>query len=145
MRAVVQRVSSASVSVDGTEIASIGAGLCVLVGVGRSDDEATAQRLAERLWNLRVFEDDAGKMNRSASELGLALLVVSQFTLCADASRGRRPSFVDAAPPEQAEHLIERAVDHLQRLGAMVATGRFRAHMTVGLVNDGPVTIVLDL
>ncbi|HMK98654.1 MAG TPA: D-aminoacyl-tRNA deacylase [Acidimicrobiales bacterium] len=144
MRAVVQRVSSASVSVDGEEAASIGRGLCVLVGVERSDDGAVAERMAERLWNLRIFEDDTGKMNRSAGELDLAVLVVSQFTLCADTSRGRRPSFVGAAPPEQAEPLVDRLVEDLRRLGASVATGRFRAHMTVSLVNDGPVTIVLD-
>ena len=144
MRAVVQRVSSASVSVDGEEVASIGPGLCVLVGVERSDDGAVAERMAERLWNLRVFEDDTGKMNRSAGELDLAVLVVSQFTLCADTSRGRRPSFVGAAPPEQAEPLVDRLVEDLRRLGASVATGRFRAHMAVSLVNDGPVTIVLD-
>ncbi|HXW32069.1 MAG TPA: D-aminoacyl-tRNA deacylase [Acidimicrobiales bacterium] len=144
MRAVVQRVSSASVSVDGEEVASIGRGLCVLVGVGRSDDRAVAERMAERLWNLRVFEDDTGKMNRSAGELDLAVLVVSQFTLCADTSRGRRPSFVGAAPPEQAEPLVDHLVEELRRKGASVATGRFRAHMAVSLVNDGPVTIVLD-
>ena len=144
MRAVVQRVSSASVSVDGEEVASIGRGLCVLVGVGRSDDRAVAERMAERLWNLRVFEVDTGKMNRSAGELDLAVLVVSQFTLCADTSRGRRPSFVGAAPPEQAEPLVDHLVEELRRKGASVATGRFRAHMAVSLVNDGPVTIVLD-
>lgn len=131
-------------SVDGEEAASIGRGLCVLVGVERSDDGAVAERMAERLWNLRIFEDDTGKMNRSAGELDLAVLVVSQFTLCADTSRGRRPSFVGAAPPEQAEPLVDRLVEDLRRLGASVATGRFRAHMTVSLVNDGPVTIVLD-
>jgi D-aminoacyl-tRNA deacylase len=144
VRAVVQRVTSASVTVDGEVVGAIGQGLCVLVGVCRSDDTASARRLAERLWHLRVFEDDAGKMNRSAAELGLGLLVVSQFTLCADTTRGRRPSFVDAAPPEEAEPLVELLVGELTERGATVATGRFRAQMAVSLANDGPVTLVID-
>lgn len=117
----------------------------MLVGVSRADDEASAKRMAERLWHLRVFEDEAGKMNRSVAELGLALLVVSQFTLCADTTRGRRPSFVDAAAPEQAEPLVDTLVRHLAGLGATVATGRFRADMAVSLTNDGPVTVVVDV
>lgn len=145
MRAVAQRVTSASVVVDGEVVGAIGRGLCVLVGVSRTDDEATARRMAERLWHLRVFEDEVGKMNRSAAEIGLAVLVVSQFTLCADTTRGRRPSFVGAAAPEQAEPLVEVLVDHLAGLGATVATGRFRTDMAVTLTNDGPVTMVLDV
>lgn len=144
MRAVVQRVSAASVDIGGDVVGSIHAGLCVLVGVSRSDDDVAAERMAERLWNLRVFEDEAGKMNRSAGELGLPLLVISQFTLCADTSRGRRPSFVDAASPDRAEPLIEKLVAHLRALGATVECGRFRAQMAVTLTNDGPVTIVID-
>lgn len=141
---MVQRVSSAEVIVDGEVVGAVGQGLCVLVGVWRADDQASAQRMAERLWHLRVFEDDAGKMNRSAAELGRGLLVVSQFTLCADTTRGRRPSFVDAAAPEQAAPLLQTLVLHLAGLGATVATGRFGAEMAVRLTNDGPVTIVLD-
>ncbi len=144
MRAVVQRVTSASVAVDGEVVGAIGPGLCALVGVARSDDAACARRLARRLWHLRVFEDDTGKMNRSAAELGRALLVVSQFTLCADTTRGRRPSFVDAAPAEEAEPLVEVLVQQLTELGATVATGRFRSPMAVSLTNDGPVTLVVD-
>jgi D-tyrosyl-tRNA(Tyr) deacylase len=144
VRAVVQRVSSASVRVDGEVVGAIGRGLCVLVGVAAGDADAAAARLAERLWHLRVFEDEAGRMNRSAADLGCELLIVSQFTLVATTSRGRRPSFVGAAPPEVAEPLIGRLVAALASLGARVATGRFRAHMAVSLVNDGPVTIVLE-
>ena len=132
-------------SVDSVVVGAIGAGLCVLVGVGNEDDTATAQRLAQRVWNLRVFEDEEGKMNRSAAELGVSLLVVSQFTLCADTSRGRRPSFVGAAPPEVAEPMVPAVVDHLRHLGANVECGRFRADMAVTLTNDGPVTLVLDV
>lgn len=138
-------MTSASVAVDGEVVGAIGAGLCVLVGVSRADDEASARRMAERLWHLRVFEDGIGKMNRSAAETGLALLVVSQFTLCADTTRGRRPSFVDAAPPEHAEPLVDALVSHLAGLGATVATGRFRTDMAVTLTNDGPVTLVVDV
>ena len=144
MRAVVQRVTSAVVTVDGEEVGRIGAGLCALVGVTHGDDEAAARALAQRLWHLRVFEDEAGKMNRSAAELGRALLVVSQFTLYADTSRGRRPSFAGAARPEVAEPLVEALVAELSRLGATVATGRFGAEMAVTLTNDGPVTIILE-
>lgn len=144
MRAVVQRVSSASVRVGDEVVGAIGPGLCVFVGVSRADDVRSVEHMAERLWHLRVFRDAEGRMNRSASELGLALLVVSQFTLCADASRGRRPSFVDAAPADQAEPMIDDLVEHLQGLGAAVECGRFGADMAVTLTNDGPVTIVLD-
>lgn len=145
MRAVVQRVTSASVVVADQVMGAIGPGLCAFVGVGRDDDVTVARRMADRLWHLRVFEDDAGRMNRSAAELGLAVLVVSQFTLCADTSRGRRPSFVGAAPPEQAEPLVEEVAARLADMGATVATGRFRADMEVTLTNDGPVTLVLDV
>jgi D-aminoacyl-tRNA deacylase len=144
MRAVVQRVTSAAVAVAGEEIARIGPGLCVLVGVTHDDDEAVAGRVAEKLWYLRVFDDDAGVMNRSAADVGAALLVISQFTLYGDTSAGRRPSWLAAARPEQAEPLVERVVAGLRRLGASVATGRFRAEMQVTLTNDGPVTVIID-
>lgn len=144
MRAVVQRVSSASVAIDGEVVGAIDRGLCVLVGVNREDTMEGSDRLAEKLWHLRVFEDDAGKINRSAAELGLAFLVVSQFSLYADTSRGRRPSFVAAAPPEQAEPLVQRVVDQLLRKGAHVSTGRFRSQMAVRLVNDGPLTVIVE-
>jgi D-tyrosyl-tRNA(Tyr) deacylase len=144
VRAVVQRVSSASVSVGGELVGSIGLGLCVLLGVSRSDDATGAERMAERLWHLRVFEDESGRMNRSAAELGYALLVVSQFTLYADTARGRRPSFVDAAPAEQAEPVVDAVVTELRALGAEVATGRFGAEMALALVNEGPVTVIVD-
>ncbi|MFA9431543.1 D-aminoacyl-tRNA deacylase [Egicoccus sp. AB-alg2] len=151
MRALVQRVSEAWVTSapDGggphEPVGRIGAGLVVLLGVTHSDDEATARRMAEKLWNLRIFEDDAGAMNRSAADEGAELLVVSQFTLYGDARKGRRPSFVAAARPEQAEPLVDRVVEHLRRLGAQVATGRFRTSMQVGLVNDGPVTLLVEV
>ncbi|HUE59406.1 MAG TPA: D-aminoacyl-tRNA deacylase [Acidimicrobiales bacterium] len=145
MRAVVQRVTSASVEVSGEVVGSIGRGLCVLVGVTNGDNPVASDKLASKLWNLRIFEDDRGLMNRSAAELGLPILVVSQFTLYADTSRGRRPSFVAAAAPEIAEPLVTRLVESLRSLGADVATGRFRAEMAVALVNDGPVTLVVEI
>jgi D-tyrosyl-tRNA(Tyr) deacylase len=145
VRALVQRVTSASVTVAGETVGAIRAGLCVFVGVTHTDDASHAERLARRLWGLRIFEDDQGLVNRSAEELGAELLVVSQFTLYADSSRGRRPSFVQAAPPEVAEPLIDAVVATLRRLGAMVATGRFRSRMQVQLVNDGPFTILLEI
>ena len=144
MRALVQRVAEARVRVDGEGVGEIGPGLCVLVGVTTSDNDATADKLAEKVWHLRVFEDDAGQMNRSVAEAGGAVLVVSQFTLYGDTSRGRRPSWIAAARPEQAEPLVELFAAHLRHLGATVATGRFRAHMQVALVNDGPVTLLLE-
>jgi D-tyrosyl-tRNA(Tyr) deacylase len=150
VRALVQRVSRASVrSTDpgGSPqvVGEIGSGLCALVGVTHGDGETEAVKLASRLWHLRVFPDDAGAMNRSVAECGGQVLVVSQFTLYANTDRGRRPSFVDAARPEQAEPLVERLVAELRELGASVATGRFRTHMDVSLVNDGPVTILLEV
>jgi D-tyrosyl-tRNA(Tyr) deacylase len=144
VRAVVQRVTSASVEVEGEIVGSIGPGLCVLVGVTHSDDPGRADKLASKLWNLRIFEDAQGLMNRSAAELGLPLLVISQFTLYADTSRGRRPSFVSAAPPPEAEPLVTRLVQMLRAHGAVVATGRFGAEMSVALVNDGPVTVIVE-
>ena len=144
MRAVVQRVASASVSVAGEVIGEIGRGLCVLVGVTHTDDEAVAAKLADKLWNLRVFDDEVGVMNRSAADVGAEVLVVSQFTLYGDTSAGRRPSWIAAARPEVAEPLVDHLVTTLRSFGATVATGRFRAEMAVALVNDGPVTVVVD-
>ncbi|MFZ4586132.1 MAG: D-aminoacyl-tRNA deacylase [Acidimicrobiia bacterium] len=145
MRALVQRVDGASVTVDGEVVGAIGAGLCVLVGVTHADDDATARKLAEKIWTLRCFEDADGKMNESVAEHGGEVLVVSQFTLYGDTRKGRRPSYIEAAGPEQAEPLIDAVVAHLQSLGARVATGRFRTHMRVALTNDGPVTLLLDV
>jgi D-tyrosyl-tRNA(Tyr) deacylase len=144
MRAVVQRVSQASVRVEGAIVGSIDRGLCVLVGVTHGDEPAGAARLAEKIWHLRIFSDAAGAMNLSAADEGFSVLVVSQFTLYGDATRGRRPSFVAAAPPELAEPLVDAVVDQLREMGATVATGRFGAEMELELVNDGPVTIVLE-
>jgi D-tyrosyl-tRNA(Tyr) deacylase len=147
MRGLVQRVSRARVTVDRgrTPVADIGPGLCVLVGVTHDDTPERAAKLAERIWNLRVMDDEQGVMNRSVAETTRSVLVVSQFTLYGDTSRGRRPSWLAAAPPEVAEPLVQEVVDELRRLGAEVATGRFRAEMAVELVNDGPVTILLEV
>jgi D-tyrosyl-tRNA(Tyr) deacylase len=145
VRALVQRVSSASVRVDGSVVGEIGPGLCVFVGVTHTDDGATAARLAVRLWHLRIMADADGVMNRSVGQTTGAVLVVSQFTLYADTSRGRRPSWLAAAPPDVAEPLVDAVAAELRRLGATVATGRFRAEMAVELVNDGPVTIWLEV
>ena len=144
MRLVVQRVSSASVVVDGEVVSKIGRGLLALVGVGKADGESNAQAAADKLVQLRIFPDDDGKMNRSLIGVEGSLLVVSQFTLFADTSKGNRPSFVGAAPPEQAEPLIEALVERLRELDVHVEQGRFGAHMHVALTNDGPVTLVLD-
>jgi D-aminoacyl-tRNA deacylase len=144
MRIVLQRVSRASVTVDGRVAGEIGAGLAVLVAVGREDSSATAASMAEKIVNLRVFNDDQGKMNRSLLDTGGAVLVVSQFTLYGDARGGRRPSFILAAPPELGKALYEEFVAALRALGLRVETGVFQAHMSVDLVNDGPVTILLD-
>ena len=144
MRAVVQRVSRAKVTVEGRITGEIGAGLMVLLGVGREDSPAVAVSLAEKVANLRIFEDEQGKMNRSLLEVKGAALVVSQFTLYGDARGQRRPSFISAAPPEQAAALYEEFNKALRALGATVATGTFQAMMSVELVNEGPVTILLD-
>ena len=144
MKGLVQRVRRASVTVDGEVIGEIGAGSCVFVGVGHDDGEDDAALLADRLVGLRIFADEAGKMNRSLADVGGSMLVVSQFTLYADTRRGRRPSFVDAAPPERANALIERLAAAVRELGIPVAGGRFGADMLVELQNDGPVTLMLD-
>lgn len=144
MRIVTQRVTEASVTVGDTVVGAIGPGLLALVGVGPTDTEGTAIMLADKLAKLRMFADDAGKMNRSALDLGAEILVVSQFTLYADTSHGRRPSFVGAAPPVLAAQLVDRLAVALRALGLPVAQGQFGAHMRVALVNDGPVTILLE-
>jgi len=144
LRAVCQRVASARVLVDGDEVGKIGAGLCVLLGVARSDGEAEAVRLAGKAARLRVFEDEAVRFDRSLLDVGGEALVVSQFTLIADTAKGNRPSFTDAAPPDQAEPLYERFCAEFRALGVPVETGIFGARMQVELVNDGPVTIVLN-
>jgi D-aminoacyl-tRNA deacylase len=145
VRAVVQRVSRARVTVDGDVVGEIGRGLCVLVGVTHDDDREVARRLADKVWKVRIMPDDDGRMNRSVGETTGEILVVSQFTLYGDTRKGRRPSYVDAARPEHAEPLVALVVDSLRSLGATVATGRFGAHMDVDLVNDGPVTVLLEV
>jgi D-aminoacyl-tRNA deacylase len=145
MRALVQRVTEARVRIGGAVVGEIGAGLCVLVGVTHTDDDTVARKLAEKVWHLRVFADDAGMMNVPVADAGGQVLVVSQFTLYGNTERGRRPSWVDAAPPEQAEPLVKAFADVLRNLGATVATGRFGADMHVELVNDGPVTLMLEV
>jgi D-tyrosyl-tRNA(Tyr) deacylase len=144
VRALVQRVSEARVRVADELVGEIGPGLLVLVGVTHDDDETTARRLAEKVWHLRVFPDDDAAMNRPLADAGGAALVVSQFTLYGDTRRGRRPSWAAAAPPERAEPLVDAFAAALRDLGATVATGRFGAHMRVELVNDGPVSLLLD-
>lgn len=144
VRALVQRVAEASVTVDGEVVGAIGPGLCVLVGVTHDDTEATARTVAGKVWNLRIFDDEAGVMNRSAADLGAEVLVVSQFTLYGDTSAGRRPSWIAAARPEVAEPLVGAVVAELEALGARVRTGRFRTHMRVALINDGPVTVLVE-
>jgi D-tyrosyl-tRNA(Tyr) deacylase len=144
MRAVVQRVTTSDVQVDHKIVGRIGPGLLVLLGVSRSDEEKDAAYLADKVAHLRVFEDDEGKMNRSLLETSGEALVVSQFTLLGDCRKGRRPSFVEAAPPERAEQLYEYFVDQLRLKGITVSTGQFQAKMAVSLVNDGPVTLILE-
>ncbi len=144
MRAVVQRVSRGEVRVDGAPVGAVGRGFVVLLGVARGDEEADAVALADKVAALRIFEDQAGKMNLALAEVGGGVLVVSQFTLLGDARKGNRPSFVDAAAPELGQALYERFCALLRRKGLPVATGVFRATMAVELVNDGPVTILLD-
>ncbi|MCX7718771.1 MAG: D-aminoacyl-tRNA deacylase [Candidatus Sumerlaeaceae bacterium] len=144
MRAVLQRVREASVTVDGRVTGSIGEGLLVLAGFGHGDSDATLAPMASKIVNLRIFEDEAGRMNLSLLDRVLPVLVVSQFTLYADCRKGRRPSFTDAAPPAEAERLYTVFVDMLRSLGPRVETGEFGAMMEVRLLNWGPVTIVLD-
>ena len=144
MKALVQRVSEASVTVGAQVIGSIGQGVLVLLGVEQGDGESDADLLARKVAHLRIFEDEAGKMNRSVLDIGGGVLAVSQFTLCADVRKGNRPSFVGAAPPELANPLYERFCDHVAAHGAPVARGEFAAQMAVHLINDGPVTIWLD-
>jgi D-aminoacyl-tRNA deacylase len=145
MRALVQRVTRASVRVDGETVGEVGAGLCVLVGVTHTDIPADAAKLAAKVRDLRVFDDDAGVMNRSLGDTGGAALVVSQFTLYGDTRKGRRPSWGEAAAPDRAEPLIAAFVQELRDLGTPVETGRFRADMAVELVNDGPVTLMVEV
>lgn len=140
-----QRVRSASVTVGDEVVGSIGRGLCVLVGVTHTDSVEHARKLADKIWNLRVLDDDAGVMNRSVADTTREVLVVSQFTLYGDTSAGRRPSWIAAARPEHAEPLVQEVVDRLRALGASVATGRFRTEMLVDIRNDGPVTVMLEV
>jgi len=144
VRALLQRVASASVTVQGEEIARIGRGLLVFLGVHREDTEEDARYLVEKSVHLRIFEGEDGRMDRSVLEVGGEVLVVSQFTLYAETRKGRRPSFTDSAPPETARTLYERAVDLFRQAGVPVQTGRFQARMQVHLVNDGPVTLLID-
>jgi D-tyrosyl-tRNA(Tyr) deacylase len=144
MRAVVQRVSAASVTVAGEVVGEIGPGLCVLLGVAADDTDADVEYTAAKVVGLRIFPDEDDKMNRSLSEAGGAMLVVSQFTLYGDCRKGRRPSFITAAPPEQADAMYQTFVEAVRGQGIRVETGRFRAMMDVALVNDGPVTLLVD-
>jgi len=144
LRALVQRVSNASVTIEGHLVSAIKQGLVVLIGVGKGDSEPDAQYLADKIANLRIFSDEADKFNLSALDIGGEALVVSQFTLLADTRKGRRPSFTEAAPPEQAEPLIETFVQLLRAAGLKVETGRFRQNMLVEIHNSGPVTIFID-
>lgn len=144
MRAVIQRTNSSSVTSDGVETGRIGKGLTVLLGVGREDTEKDVQYMADKITNLRIFEDSDDKLNLSVKDIGGSLLVVSQFTLYGDARHGRRPSFTNAAAPEEANRLYELFVTTVREMGVPVETGRFRTHMVVSLANDGPVTILLD-
>jgi D-aminoacyl-tRNA deacylase len=144
VRGVIQRVSRARVVVDGRTAGEISAGLVVLVAVGRNDEAATASSMAEKIVNLRIFNDDQGKMNRSLTDTGGAVLAISQFTLYGDARGQRRPSFIEAAPPDKGKELYEEFVRALKALGVRVETGVFQTHMSVELANDGPVTILLD-
>jgi D-tyrosyl-tRNA(Tyr) deacylase len=142
---VVQRVRSAEVTVDGETVGAVGRGLCVLLGVTHGDNPATAAAMARKVWGLRLFPDEAGRMDRSAEDVGAEVLVVSQFTLYGDTSRGRRPGWSAAAPGAVAEPLVDTVVQELTAVGARVATGRFGAQMEVSLVNDGPVTVIVEL
>ena len=144
MRTVVQRVSEANVTVDGNSAGKIGAGLCVLLGVGDGDTERDAEWLADKIVNLRIFEDEGGKMNRSLLEIGGSALIVSQFTLYGDCRKGRRPSFTEAATAEEGNRLYEYFVEQVRLRGVETECGVFQTHMAVKIVNDGPVTLILD-
>ncbi|WP_031515577.1 D-aminoacyl-tRNA deacylase [Desulfofalx alkaliphila] len=144
MRAVVQRVSSGSVTVAGNTVGAINKGLVVLLGVGQQDTLEDAKYLAEKICGLRIFEDKEGKLNLSLMDIAGEVLVVSQFTLFGDCRRGRRPSFSNAAPPETAVKLYQQFVEHLRQMNVKVETGEFQQHMVVNIVNDGPVTLMLD-
>jgi len=144
VRAVVQRVAEAQVGVGQETVGRIGAGLCVFLGVGKHDDEKNASALADKIKNLRIFEDNLGKMNLSVHDIGGEVLVISQFTLYGDCRKGNRPSFTDAASAAEAERLYDFFTERLRDAGLKVANGRFQAHMQVALVNDGPVTLVLE-
>jgi D-tyrosyl-tRNA(Tyr) deacylase len=144
VRAVIQRVTEARVTTGREIVGGIGPGLCVLLGIGKQDGQQNAKALADKITNLRVFEDHQGKMNRSITDTGGELLVVSQFTLYADCRKGNRPSFSDAAPAAEAEKLYQFFIQRLRNMGLKVATGSFQAHMKVSLVNDGPVTLILE-
>jgi D-tyrosyl-tRNA(Tyr) deacylase len=145
VRALIQRVTGARVRVDGEVVGEIGPGLCALVGVTHEDSEANARGLADKVWHLRIFDDGEGAMNLPVASVGGAVLVVSQFTLYGDTRRGRRPSWGAAAAPADAEPLVEVFAARLRELGATVAGGRFGAHMAVELINDGPVTLLLEI
>ncbi len=144
MRAVVQRVKSSSVAVDNDVIGEIGKGLLILLGVAKADTADNAEYLADKILNLRIFEDENSKMNRSLLDTGGEMLVVSQFTLLGDCTKGRRPSFVHAAKPDLANELYEHFVEQVRKKGVNIATGQFRAVMDVSLVNDGPVTLIVE-
>ncbi|MBN1479944.1 D-tyrosyl-tRNA(Tyr) deacylase [candidate division KSB1 bacterium] len=144
MRALIQRVKKGSVAVDDKVIGAIGPGLVILLGVKNNDSEAAADYLAAKIVNMRIFQDDQGKFNRSALDVGAELLAISQFTLYADTTRGRRPGFTDAAQPDVSIPLYEKFIELLRASGLKVATGEFGAHMVVEIINDGPVTILLD-
>ncbi len=144
MKAVIQRVQKASVEIEGREEAAIGKGILLLLGVSRSDNEKDARWLAEKTANLRIFPDDDDKMNLSLKDIGCEMLIVSQFTLYGDCRKGRRPGFSEAAPPDTAKPLYEKFIEEIKALGIPVATGRFQADMQVTLINDGPVTFIID-
>src|SRR5437899_2150954 len=144
MRAILQRVSEARVQIDGATVGEIGRGLLVLLGVTKSDTAEQARWLADKIVSLRIFNDDEGKMNRDLAEVAGAVLIVSQFTLYGDCGKGRRPSFIDAAPPETAIPLYEAFINAVKAHGVPTATGRFGAMMQVSLINDGPVTLILE-
>ena len=144
MRALVQRVSNASVAIGADDVGSIGRGLVVLLGISQTDGEEEARHIVSKVVNLRIFDNEEGKFDRSALDIGAELLIVSQFTLYGDTRKGRRPSFTEAASPDQAEKLFDQTVELFKQTGLGVETGKFQAHMMVSIHNDGPVTIMLD-